>query len=365
MNNLSQTFPFTARRNFNNVSFPADPSILAPPTVARGAPADFLVAADPDLKLPYTHQWNVAVEQALGTASSVSISYVGALGRRLLTQERIFNPNPQFQVVTIGTNRGHSRYDSLQVKYARPLSRGLQALLAYTLASSNDNISTDAIPVLPTFRADPDQDWGPSDFDVRHTLSGGVTYLIPTPWVAPAWRWAVTGWSLDAVVAARSAFPVNVITGAPAFAVSNAVRPDVVSGVSFYVDDPTVPGGWRFNRQAFTNPPIDASGNPLRPGTLGRNALRAFAMSQVDLAVHRAIAIGRGMNVQLRVESFNLFNQASFGPPANSLSSGLFGQATRTLASSFAGAGVTGGGLGSLYQVGGPRSVQLAVRFQF
>ncbi len=163
----------------------------------------------------------------------------------------------------------------------------------------------------------------------------------------------------------RSALPVNVVTGAAPFAVSNALRPDVVPGMPFYVDDSTVPGGQRFNRAAFVAPPLDANGNPLRQGTLGRNALRGFAMSQVDLGVHRDLLLGRGTNLQLRVESFNLFNQASFGPPTNTLGSGLFGQATRSLASSYAGAGVTGGGLSSLYHVGGSRSIQLAVRAQF
>jgi len=85
----------------------------------------------------------------------------------------------------------------------------------------------------------------------------------------------------------------------------------------------------------------------------------------VDLAVHRDVPIARRVNVQLRVEIFNLFNQTSFASPTNTLTSGLFGQATRTLASSYAGAGVTGGGLSPLYQVGGPRSIQFAVRLDF
>jgi Carboxypeptidase regulatory-like domain/TonB dependent receptor-like, beta-barrel len=365
LNNLSQTFPFTARANLTNVPFPTDPSLLAPPTVAPGAPADFLVAADPDLKLPYTHQWNLAVEQALGDTSTVSVSYVGAAGRRLLTQERVLNPSPQIQFVTLGTNRGHSRYDSLQVKYARRLSSGLQALASYTLARSRDNISTDAVAVLPLFRADPDQDWGPSDFDVRHTLSGGVTYAIPAGGVAPAWRWLASGWSVDGVLVARSALPVNVVTGRAVFSTSNALRPDLVPGMPLYVDDDAVPGGRRFNPAAFTPPPLDASGNPPRQGTLGRNALRGFPMNQVDLAVHRDIPLRGDVHLELRAEAFNLFDRASFGPPTNTLTSGLFGQSTRTLASSFGAGGITGGGLSPLYQVGGPRSVQLAARLQF
>jgi hypothetical protein len=365
INNLSQTFPFTARKSIANVPYPTDPAVLAPPSVAPGAPADFLIAADPELRLPYTNEWNVGFEQAIGSSSAVSVTYVGAAGRRLLTQERILNPTPQLQNLTVATNRGHSRYDAVQVKLDRRLTHGLQALVSYTFGQSRDNISNDSIPVLPLFRADPDQDWGPSDFDVRHTVSGGVTWMLPPPRGDSAWRAIVRGWSLDSVFVARSALPVNVVTGTTAFAVSSALRPDLVSGAPLYVDDDTVPGGWRFNRAAFTPPPVDAAGNPLRQGTLERNALRGFPMSQIDLAVRRAIALGRGTNLQLRAEIFNLFNQVSFGAPTNTLSSGLFGQATRTLSSSLGAGGVAGGGFSPLYQVGGPRSVQLAIKIQF
>jgi hypothetical protein len=212
---------------------------------------------------------------------------------------------------------------------------------------------------------DPEQDWGPSDFDVRHTLSGGVTYALPIGALGPPWRAIATGWSIDAVFVARSALPVNVVTGSTAFGVSGGLRPDVMSRVPLYTVDATVPGERPFNRLAFANPPIDANGNPLRQGTLGRNALRGFAMNQVDLAVGRRIPFRSGVNLQLRVEAFNVFNQVSFGPPTSTLSSGLFGQPTRTLASSLGAGGVAGGGFSPLYQVGGPRSVQLAFRLQF
>jgi hypothetical protein len=364
MENLANSYPFTARRDFFNVAFPPSPILLTPPTVVPGSQVDFLTAADPDLRLPYTQQWNAAVETALGGSSTISASYVGALGRRLLRQERFLNPTPQFQFLTIGTNHGRSRYHSLQVKYTRRLSSGVQALAGYTLANSMDNISFDTVPALPSDKVDPEQDWGPSDFDVRHTLSGALTWVLPEPSSGSVWRALASGWSVHSVFAARSALPVNVVTGAAPYGVSNAVRPDVVPGVPFYVDDVTLPGGRGFNRAAFVAPPMDASGNPVRQGTLQRNALRGFAMNQVDLAVHRDIRLS-GMAIQLRVESFNLFNRASFAQPTNSMSSGLFGQPTRTLAFGLGAGGVVGGGLSPLYQVGGPRSIQLAARLQF
>jgi hypothetical protein len=166
------------------------------------------------------------------------------------------------------------------------------------------------------------------------------------------------------VLVARSALPVNVVSGTTAFSVSNALRPDVVPDVPLYVDDASVPGGRRFNRAAFTPAPL-AAGNPLRQGTLGRNALRGFAMNQIDLAVRRDIRVAGAVTIRAGLEAFNLFDRASFGAPVNTLTSGLFGQATRTLASSYGGGGITGGGLSPLYQVGGPRSMQLSVKLQF
>src|SRR5262245_874014 len=66
MENLANSYPFTARRDFLNVPFPVNPILLTPPTVVPGSQVDFLTAADPELEQPYTHQWNVAVETALG-----------------------------------------------------------------------------------------------------------------------------------------------------------------------------------------------------------------------------------------------------------------------------------------------------------
>ena len=364
MENLANSFPFTARRDFFNVPFPASAAVVEPPRVAAGAPVDFLTAADPNLQLPYTQQWNATVEQAIGGATSVTLSYVGARGRRLLRQERFVNPTPQFQFLTIGTNHAHSRYDALQAKFGRRLSRGVQALASYTFARSRDNASVDTVPLLPSVWADPQQDWGPSDFDVRHSLGGGVTWTLPAPSSDTWWRGVASGWSVDSIVTARSALPVNVITGQTAFGISNALRPDVVNGASVYVDDAALPGGRGFNRAAFTAVPFDANGNPQRQGTLGRNALRGFAMWQADLALQREIRISRAA-VVLRIEAFNIFNRVSFAQPTNAIGSGLFGQPTRTLASGLGGGGVVGGGLNSLYQVGGPRSIQLAVKVQF
>jgi hypothetical protein len=62
--------------------------------------------------------------------------------------------------------------------------------------------------------------------------------------------------------------------------------------------------------------------------------------------------------VQLKGEAFNILNHPNYGYIDPTITDFLFGQSTRMLNQSF-------GGSGALYQQGGPRSVQLGLRFLF
>ncbi|HSE97418.1 MAG TPA: TonB-dependent receptor, partial [Blastocatellia bacterium] len=134
-------------------------------------------------------------------------------------------------------------------------------------------------------------------------------------------------------------------------------RPDLVSGVPLYIDDPSVAGGRRINRAAFVTPP------PNQQGTLGRNSLRGFAMSQLDFALRRRFQLTEGLNLQLRADFFNVFNHPNFADPNGSLNNALFGNAL--FGQSLQMLGRSLGGLNPLYQIGGPRSIQLALKLQF
>ena len=87
-------------------------------------------------------------------------------------------------------------------------------------------------------------------------------------------------------------------------------------------------------------------------------------MSQVDLALHRQFALSEHLKLQLKADFFNMFNHPNFGNPVNMLDNSLFGQSIQMLNRSLGGGGINGG-LSPVYQVGGPRSVQLALRLQF
>jgi hypothetical protein len=78
----------------------------------------------------------------------------------------------------------------------------------------------------------------------------------------------------------------------------------------------------------------------------------------MDLAIRREFAIHEALKLQFRAEGFNIFNHPNFGSINPNFGTATFGQATATLASSL-------GVLSPLYQQGGPRSMQFALKFVF
>jgi hypothetical protein len=119
------------------------------------------------------------------------------------------------------------------------------------------------------------------------------------------------------------------------------------------------------NPAAFVAPPTDANGNPLRQGDLGRNALRGFGAAQWDFALHREFPIRESLKLQFRAEVFNVLNHPNFGPPDGNLFDAKFGVSTQMLGESLGGSNLGGGGFEPLYQFGGPRSVQVALKLAF
>jgi Carboxypeptidase regulatory-like domain/TonB dependent receptor len=358
----STYFPYFASNVLVGVPFPLSAGNAAPPTLTTNPPVSDIVVAVPDLKLPRTYQWNVAVEQSLGNNQSLSLTYIGAVGRDLLRVTNLLSPNQNFAFVNVTDNTATSNYNALQFKFQRNLSRGLQALASYTFSHSIDIASTDAADNYlgtPSSVANPNVDRGNSDFDVRHAFTAGVTYALPSPAENPAAHAALGGWSVDGFIFARTAPPVDVLAGQVfADGVTLYPRPDVVPGVPLVPDGSQYPGGKILNGAAFIQPPTGQQGD------FGRNVLRGFGASQADIAFQRQFQLSERMQLRFRGEFFNIFNHPNFGPPDNNITDPLFGYSTQTLASSL-GSGGANGGLSPLYQIGGPRSIQLALKLQF
>ena len=342
-----QTFPF----DFNKISIPP---INFNPEPPYGA----LFVSDPNLELPRTYEWNASAERSLGLRQTITLSYVGAAGRRLLRVEQLrlaSLPNPNFTRVQVTTNAGTSDYEALQLQYQRRLSGGLQALASYTWSHSIDLVSADSVFGVTTTRLDPKIDRGPSDFDVRHSFSAAVTYDLPNVRGNRFARTLLDNWSLDTIFRARTATPLTVFSNRNLFGAGSA-RADLIAGGPLYIDDPTVAGGRRLNRAAFATPPAG------RQGTLGRNSVRGFPLSQLDFSFRRRFQVGERLNLQLKADLFNAFNHPNVAAPVNVLNDPLFGQSTKMLGRELSGGD---GSLSPLYQIGGPRSIQFCFKLGF
>ena len=363
-------YPFGSSE-FNAGTFPLPSAQVVPPPVSPATLASgVLFAFDPKLKLPYTLEWNIAAEQAIGPARSLSVSYVGSAGRRL-TQSELGPANSSIAFGQLVSNFGTSDYHSLQVQFQQRLSHNLQLLASYAWAHSIDTASASSVGQTsnyysPEFGAGANR--GPSDFDVRNSFSAGFTYNIPTPKMNAVGKAIVRRWSVQSLVQARSALPVNVDDSLASSVVSQGrsiadIRPDRVPGVPLYLYGPQYPGRRALNPAAFTPPPTDPNtGISLRQGNLNRNALRGFGTVQWDFSIHREFPIREMLKLQFRAEMFNVLNHPNFGPPVGDISQPLFGLSTQTLANALS---QTGSSLSSLYQIGGPRSLQLALKLMF
>jgi hypothetical protein len=361
--NTVTSFPYNRSKSLpSTVLFPFDSVSAAPPPLTFSPPVFRIDVSEPKLKLPRTYQWNLTIEQSVGQNQRISAAYVGAAGRKLLQQTQIINPNANFQNIFVTKNAATSDYHAAQIQFVRRLARGFQGLASYTWSKSIDTVSND-------FRDD-GLARGPSDFDVRHAFSGAVTYDLPEPRRNSALRAIFGGWAVDGIVTARSATPFNIVARSSVNLAGffQNIRPDLVQGIPLYLDDPNAPGGRRLNdtldpsrpgcKGPFCTPPVG------RQGTLGRNVVRSFAVFQADIAFRRKFNFTERLNLDLRAEAFNIFNHPNFADPVNSLASSLFGRSTQMLGRGL-GSGGNLGGQNPLYQIGGPRSVQLVIKLNF
>ncbi len=346
-------FPNSASAFNTNVSFPVtDPSSYIP-AISTQPPYGLVQAVDPNLKLPRSYQWNVALEKSIGN-NAFSATYVGQAGRNLLRNEAMYPPSADFSsAFQLSTNDAHSNYTALQVQYRRPLTNRVQAVVNYTYSHSLDNASDDVVTAIPNDILSGQNDYASSDFDVRHSFSAAVTVNFPSS-ERTRWLSAVTrDWSLDSVIVARTGFPFNGLIfgyapGGYAFS-----RPDLVPNEPFWITDPAAPGGKTLNANAFAIP------STVRQGTEGRNDIPGFGLTQVDLSLSRQFPLGERVKLQFRADTFNILNHPNFTNPAALVQFGsAFLVSQSTLNNGL-------GGLNPLFQEGGPRSIQLAAKITF
>jgi hypothetical protein len=387
--NAAQGYPYVDTQTLTNVSY-ASFNWASPGGTAVGVATSPVYLVDPHLLSPRTYEWSLTVEQAFGKFAELTTSYVGNDGERLIGQDAYYNGEDSaglypvnttyvlpYGYLYVTTNQSHSNYQALQTQFTSRVGQKCDVLASYTWGHAEDNGSTDfssvgAAALNPIAN---------SANDIRQMFAAAIHYA-PQGLKANRFLGAVTGgWGLDTIARLQTASPITATFSN--FAANNVnnftSNADVISGVPTvlheHIDNYSgkdVPGNILLNWAAFTAPPTNSSGVQLRNGGSPTNGYRLFGLKQWDLAASRTWSIWEGLNLNFRVDAYNILNTANFASSGigswTSNNSSSFGQAVGTYAGiygeSTAGNGQTGAQL-SVFQNGGPRELQLSLKLKF
>jgi hypothetical protein len=358
--------PFVARATVLRPGFPIDASA----SVAEGTPETESVAFD--MGSTYNLRWHVGVQRELFGHAVLGVSYVGMRGVNLFGQGDLntavptrqdgvdFFPaasprrNPGFGTVR-GVFQGfRSTYQGLQVNVVKRRRHGLQLQAAYTLGDAKDNRS--GVGGRQEWRNgqsrafdpyDLDRDWGRSDFDVRHNLVLSFSYDLPLGGSRLG-----QGWQLNGIGTFASGVPFTpIIPGDPDRdgSTDNVARPHAVPGVPLYPEGGRRAELW-FNPEAFAFPGAGFRGNARR------NMLDGPGLAMVDLSLRKTHRLAGRLELQLRLEVFNVFNRANLDLPTNDPEgAAVFDESGRRLPTA-----------GRIFAtVTDPREAQLGIRLAF
>ena len=358
------------------------------------APAGFVqdnevFSVDQRLRTPYVYEYNLNVQQQLSGPMALQVGYVGSAGRKLFRYVDINQvnpatglvPYPDFSYVNQFQSSASSNYNSLQVVLTMKSWHGLTSSVNYTWSHSIDNASDglDFVPQAsqPDNSYRPDLEKGPSNFDVRNRLSWNYHYEVPR---LGSWTPKLTkGWSLDGVLTLASGAPFD-----PTYYFEGDFNG---SGEGFgrldLVGNPYLNTSTPYNilnLQAFQVPCTwDAATSACEPGTqhfgnIGRNAFTGPHYRDFDFSIAKSTPLSERVTMQFRADFFNIFNHPNFSNPelpcyCVDLLSGSLPDANGHPTSPNGLFPITAtpdvGSGNPFLGGGGPRDIQLAVRFSF
>ncbi len=322
------------------------PSLSNPftPGVCPSAPTSGTIATDPwNQPTARMNQWSAGLERQLWSGGGLELQYLGSHSYHL---DRSFynntplqpgpgsvnsrRPNPLFGVIrTINTDE-IANYESMSAIFRQRLTHGLQMLASYTWSHTLD-VSTDSngggTPLIPYDWKD---DYGNSNWDIRHRFVASFVYDIPFFTVSnPVLRGAFTKWQSNGIVTLQTGVPFNVTTGTDTAntASSGTYRPDLLHAATDVCGRGHLVGC--IDATAFTVADL----YPITPanyayGNAGRNLLHGPGAETVNLSVFKNFPVRERLKLQIRLETFALFNHTNFANPAATVNTSSFGTIT-------------------------------------
>ena len=309
---------------------------------------------------PYYQRWMIDIQKSLGQDMVLSLAYQGARGTKLPYHEAInappyrtgwpddaefvdtFRPNPigRFRDVRVVRHGHNSFYNAATIKLERRFSRGLQFTSHYTWSKT----VTDPLLFLPEtlgLRTAAVGEGGNlisrSQWDHNRQLGRGeAEYSHPHRWITallwqPDWgrnlpvvpKALLHGWRTSLITTFESGNAWTVSNGQSS---ARDFEPDMPNRVG----DPNLSRGSRtsdrfFDTSAFTDPGFDVKGNS------GPGVVRGPGQNNWNLNLAKTFAATEKLNVEFRVEMYNLFNHTQFKDIDSTFSTftgSTFGRAT-------------------------------------
>jgi outer membrane receptor protein involved in Fe transport len=300
-----------------------------------------------DMKSPETVQATFDVQRQIGKLASVSAGYVHTSGKNLpvllnfaLAYDRVTGarPNPDVNpggwYITSGQTMKYNafegsaklnRFHALDLALHYTLSKGWSQQGANLIGNFNSSIGDTTYNNTQDF-FDPylAADYSPLIGEVRHRVTGTAVYDIP--WLAgrrDVVGSVLGGWQLSSVLNFRTGEPLRITQ---ASGIGNS-RPDYNGGDQVF-------DNWRdtnqyLDRSAYTLVPTSpVTGATVRPGNQNSSQVQGPGRRRVDLTVAKAFHLGRQSQIQIRFESFNVFNWRQYNNPNTIVTSPTFGLIT-------------------------------------
>jgi outer membrane receptor protein involved in Fe transport len=340
--------PFTPLLELNATRANPFLTLANPLSTVTGGPSLFppnltIIGWGPEFQAPRVMHYNLTVQQQIGSNIGVEAGYVGSRGKNLPIFAEI-NPivtppgtrlYTAYALLRPTLSEAESWYNSLQASARMRPTRGLNFLASYTLSHAVDhvsglNVGGEARPALPVVLGDDasiqrslDYEKGDAFFDARHRFVVSFGYELPRLQDKGAFaRNVLGGWQLNGIFQAQTGFPLTVTDPVlDIYGMTN--RPNMTCDPN--QGAPHTVQQW-FNTNCFQRRPVAATA--AGPGDQERNSVRGPGFNRTDLSLFKNFHFAKQHQVQVRVEAFNLFNQARFGQPVVNSSAANFGQLT-------------------------------------
>jgi Carboxypeptidase regulatory-like domain/TonB-dependent Receptor Plug Domain/TonB dependent receptor len=327
-------------------------------------------------------KWNLEIQQALGSKTSVDLNYIGTHGYDELIENDAANayspngalpipitaPDARFGPVTQLYSGGVSNYAGLVASVTRRAAYGFSGSASYTWSHSLDETTglfNTPVAIFNTvpYQLDPNNlrlNYGNSDLDIRHNFTANFVWEEPFRFQNHLLNEAAGGWSLSGTLFARTGLPYSVIDSSAPIANIPPGSFGLPSqwGVYATLLNPnqsfpscSSPGNVRAGdaHQCLTTSMFVPAGAETSFGS-GRNLFRGPGYFDMDAGLMKNFSIGERVKFTMGANFFNLLNHPHFATPENNLVGGIgqFGQLYATaptptsIYGAFQSAGVTG-----------------------